>query len=613
VFEFQRRNPYLGPDGWPRSAHFLSEADVAALAADEFPAGTIRALRAAELSKHLLLLEALRRAVRQRPGSHGADLLEKASAVLSEVQARAPEVVAEVVALPHFGLWVASCLSQLRAGTMHDRKPASSREVGHLAAFAAVSALRIGYRFELAVPIRRGCVTFPALGAALVGRPTMSGWARVRLDRRGATVRSASRVVSLPTRAEPRARTADRAWRPAARLRAEVGGICLSAILETSDPFLTQLSPAAITRLRPPRIVWQQQIEAAWQILVSGNRAVAAGLAAVLTTLVPLEKPRTGDLISATSGWAWGAIAMSLPPEASVVAETLDHEFHHLVLAAAEDIVPLVREGDDRLYYAPWRDDPRPASSLLQGTYAHLGVAGFWRQRCLAELPRNQLQSEVRFVRARAAALEATRTLVNAQVLTATGRVLTLGMLRVLEAWRQEPVSSAAETIAAEISAEHRLRWRLAHRDPDTQAVDALARAWLAGPEQAVTGLLPPFAIAPYKHRLRLDLFRLLELRYRDPARFTRVLAEETHERTAALLTGHYAAARDGYLRLIASTGDRDAWVGLLLAEYRIAGVLEFSRERPEVIADVHDRIRALTGTPPDVAALTAWLGLGVR
>jgi hypothetical protein len=125
--------------------------------------------------------------------------------------------------------------------------------------------------------------------------------------------------------------------------------------------------------------------------------------------------------------------------------------------------------------------------------------------------------------------------------------------------------------------------------------------------------LLPPFAIAPYKHRLRLDLFRLLELRYRDPARFTRVLAEETHERTAALLTGHYAAARDGYLRLIASTGDRDAWVGLLLAEYRIAGVLEFSRERPEVIADVHDRIRALTGTPPDVAALTAWLGLGVR
>ena len=29
--------------------------------------------------------------------------------------------------------------------------------------------------------------------------------------------------------------------------------------------------------------------------------------------------------------------------------------------------------------YVPWRDDPRPASGLLQGVYAHLGIARFRR------------------------------------------------------------------------------------------------------------------------------------------------------------------------------------------------------------------------------------------
>jgi len=399
-------------------------------------------------------------------------------------------------------------------------------------------------------------------------------------------------------------------WRPAVQLKAVTDGICLRVILETSDPFLALLNQATIPRLRPSRTVWQQQIEGAWQILVRHDRMAAAALASVLTTLVPLDEPRTGDLVSATSGWAWGAIAMSLPADISLVAETLDHEFHHLILAAAEDLSPLVSQDDGRLYYAPWRDDPRPASALMQGTYAHFGVAGFWRRQRRTEPPGNHLRSEMKFVRAQHAALDAARMLADAGTLTASGKALTSGMLSRLESWRDEPVSAAAATAAAEIRSEHRLRWRLAHLHGDAQAIDSLARAWLAGELQTLTRPIPSYEVIPYTHRLRRDLFELLEMRYRDPLRFARVLNEEGFACPcdASLLKGEYAKARDGYVRLITSRGGRSAWVGLLLARQQAMGKLESSKDQPEIIADVYDRVLTLTGIPPDVDALIAWL-----
>ena len=45
-----------------------------------------------------------------------------------------------------------------------------------------------------------------------------------------------------------------------------------------------------------------------------------------------------GQPVTATSGWAWGAVLLSLPPDSLAFAEALTHEFHHLVLAAVEDM-----------------------------------------------------------------------------------------------------------------------------------------------------------------------------------------------------------------------------------------------------------------------------------
>ena len=230
--------------------------------------------------------------------------------------------------LPHVGLWAADCLARLRsgAGGRPGQRPPTCHDLGHLATFAAVSALQIGYPFELVLPMHRGLVSFPSVGAARLSRRDDCRWAVVTQDRR----------------------------------------------------FLGQLSLGAPPRGQALLSAWRSQVQAAWRLLVRYDRPVAAGIASMVRTLVPLQQPMPGRLISATSGWAWGAIALSLAPDTATMAEALDHEFHHLVLAGAEDVTPLVRDGNGHLYYAPWRDDPRPATALLQGSYAHFGVAGFW-------------------------------------------------------------------------------------------------------------------------------------------------------------------------------------------------------------------------------------------
>jgi len=595
---------------WRYGTHQLSETDVAALAIGDFQAQTVQVLRAAELSKHLLLLEAVRRTIWRRPNYEGARLVEKASRTLDEVQDRAPEVVAEILGLPHFGLWVARCLFHLRSRTRQELGPAWQREIGHLATFAAASALRIGYPFELIVPAQHGRVVLPTLGTALVGRPKSSVWAQIRLDRRGAVITSPSRSVSLPTCERTKTQSNNPGWQPAVELEAETDGVRLKVIFETEDPFLRLLSPAAVKPSLPVKAIWQQRMEDAWQILVGHDRRAASGLASVLTTLVPLREPESGDLISATSGWAWGAIAMSLPADASLAAETLDHEFHHLMLAAVEDLVPLVSEGDHGLYYAPWREDPRPASALLQGIYAHLGVAKFWRQRRRAESPPYQLRSEVKFIRSCRAALNAARTLADADVLTITGSDLISGMLEQLGSWKCERVSHVADSTEVEMSFEHHLRWRLAHCQPNVSAIDALAYAWLGDRNWPFSGPPPPSEVTPYYRRLTSDLSKLLDLRYCEPLRFAQLMEDEdsVHPCDVTLLTGDYAKAKDGYLQLISANGDRGAWVGLLLARYGLAGEMEAVADRPEIAVGAYEKIQALTGLPPDAEGLIAWL-----
>ena len=595
----------------------LATTDLAALAANEYPIDIVRRLRAAESGKHAFLVEVLRRAVRHAARDTNAEVLGAAVAVLAEMQAIAPGVVEDVLALPHVGFWAADCVSRLRGDQSLPGDPASRLDLAHVAGFAAVAALRARYPFEIAVPVRDGTVVLPTMGRVLIGHDDTSRWARVRLDGDRATVTAGSSTVDIPTEPADRPRPH---WIPVPRLLVHAQGLRLSVLLDASDPYLARLSPDTQGRRALDARVWQNRLQDAWDILVRHDRPAAGALAAALTTLVPLRVRAPDQPTSVSSGWAWGAIALSLPADALSLAEVLVHEFQHVVLSAVEDLTPLIDADDGQLYYAPWRDDPRPLRALLQGAYAYLGVSDFWYRLRQAGPSAQQLRSQVEFARRRESAFEATQTLAESLAFTESGRGFVTGMADRLSAWPTGGVSSQATAIAAELTLAHRLRWRLSHLRPDPVAVDTLAQAWIAGAPRRPAGPDPRSVLVPASNPLPNDLSGMLELRYRRHNRLPGRRRAPPAVGDVALLQGDNTRALLGYLARIAARGTpareapgRDAgqaWVGLILAWRRLA---EQTSDRPilrepELFAAVFARVRTLVGTVGDGRALIAWL-----
>ncbi|WP_246030087.1 aKG-HExxH-type peptide beta-hydroxylase [Saccharothrix variisporea] len=200
---------------------------------------------------------------------------------------------------------------------------------------------------------------------------------------------------------------------------------------------------------------WQEAIAGAWAILASDHEDVAAEFATAITALTPLDSPRSG-INSATHADAFGCIFLSLPEDPETTAMTLAHELQHTKLVALMDLFPLVTPDSGERFYAPWREDPRPAIGLLHGAYAHLGVAGFCRK----------VGRDVEFARWRSAALEVSNTLLASSALTDLGRDFVHGMASTLSSWCAEPVSEAARAQADLLAEEHRSRWLTFHHKP---------------------------------------------------------------------------------------------------------------------------------------------------
>jgi HEXXH motif-containing protein len=359
------------------------------------------------------------------------------------------------------GFWAAECLSRLRHYQEDPESAAaapSRRDLAQLASFAAVAALRAGLPCDLTLPLRGGALALPTLGVAHVQTHDGPRWARVRLDRDDATgtATAGSASVHLPTGPDAGSLPASAHWTPAPRLRVHAKGIGLDIVLDTSDPYLAQLGPVLPDLEAASLRAWQRRIQDSWGVLVRHSRPAARALAIGVTTLIPLQEHAPGQPSSASSGWAWGAIALSLPRDALSGAEALLHEFHHLVLSAIEDLVPLLGQDDGQLYYSPWREDPRPLRGLLQGAYAYLGVTEFWRRMRHVARPAERLRCQVEFARRRQNTMEAVRVLHESATLTEFGRIFVGRMQACVAAWQREDVPAEAAAMAAELVAEHR-------------------------------------------------------------------------------------------------------------------------------------------------------------
>jgi hypothetical protein len=179
---------------------------------------------------------------------------------------------------------------------------------------------------------------------------------------------------------------------------------------------------------------WTAELEAAWAILVRRHPWYGEAIGATIRTLVPLHPAADGRTVSSAARRAYGSIAASLPAEPVLLALTLVHEFLHVQLGALMDLVPLHRPDSGARFHAPWRPDPRPAGALLQGTYAHLGVADFWRTERAAGVDADG-RAEREFTLWRSHAAGAARSLTTSDELTPVGREFTTEMLAVLESW----------------------------------------------------------------------------------------------------------------------------------------------------------------------------------
>jgi len=444
------QNRALKGTGSEPGFHQLTRADLIALASGKFTGSLIGRLRTAELSKNVLLLEAVRREAVRSGSDEIIAIIDSAREVLRVAQISQPGIVARLFALPHFGLWVVECLMRLKNRT---EQPGAA-DIGHLAAFAAVAALRTRQQCHLRLPVRDGVVYLPTLGRITVPSGSGLSWADFFSDGHGATVVSGAWKMPLPA-GSPSGRN----WMPAYSVTARSQGLEIRLSLEDSDPFLSQLAPSPCPISPGLAQEWQQRLTETWELLTRYHRDVALGLAGTLTAIIPSSELERGQPVTATSGWAWGSVLLSLPPDKLSFAEALTHEFHHLVLAAVEDITTLIGVAHDDLCYAPWRDDPRPRSALLQGSYAFFGVAEFWLRQSHAGVCVSRQKAQAEFARRSENVADALSELRGWTGLTAAGHLFVGQMADQLAGLLAEPVDPPARAMARQVNSEHRAQW----------------------------------------------------------------------------------------------------------------------------------------------------------
>ena len=443
--------PAADPAGQPRSAHQLSGDQFDALASGYGDTAAIEQLVNGQRSRQRALLELLREhadADRDSAFNAGWEL----AAQLGRQHAHA---LAEVLAHPYARAWAERCLRAATAPGRGGSVPTDTRaglpaEAAHMAAIAAAAAIRAGVPAEIDVAVTGGYLHLPTLGRLRVGSELS---ATVTAADGGFEVRANSgkwHVQLAGAELNPD-------WQHVRELRSGD----FTVLLEDTDPYRDCHEwPAARRLSEREAAAWQDQFAVAWPLIERSFPGYLPGLTTGLSTLMPLVNDVPGREISAAARQAFGAVGAALPSEGSDLAQLMLHEFQHVKLYALFDLFDLCDPADQRLYYAPWREDPRPVEALLQGAYAHLAVTDFWRVRRHELSGPGALAAAERFARWRMLTAEAIDTLAKSGSLTKQGARFVAGMSATIEPWLAEPVPDSAAEAACEWSAKRRAMWQ---------------------------------------------------------------------------------------------------------------------------------------------------------
>ncbi|MCX4423510.1 HEXXH motif domain-containing protein [Streptomyces mirabilis] len=586
--------------------HHLSEPVLDALNSVTEDEEAVGFLLDAESSRRLLLLRAIREA------AVDADDVRRAWPLLEAAERADPAVFRTVLLDPQVGVWAASLLRRLSrpdpAATADE--PPLRVELGFLGQLAAAVFIAAGVDFRARVPVRDGRVFLPGLGRATVGGEP---WGTAEVWGQDGTIRVAAAdvTVTLPDDTENDVP----GWEGQRRLRAEHAGMRLTLTLDDLGPYAPVPALAVPGRLSSAQFAsWQNWFARMWPVLVNDHVVSARALTTGLRSVVPLPRGERLRARAASSSDAFGCLLLSQPDEDEDVLPAqlgvaVVHEFRHTLLNGLIFLMPLFEDCDE-LFYAPWRDDPRPLGGLVHGAYAFSGVAHYWRTRGAAGL------AGFEYALWRSAVRGVLGTLREHPTLTPLGHALVDSLDEQTTGWHAEPVGVREQRLAHLATVHHRATWRAHHLQVPTAHAEELAEAWSAGrPGHAVTRHPEP-ALRADPGACRLDTLALLaRLSLVAPGEFDALRAAEDPARTVpgvvpadlALVDGDATTAVKLYGEELSGPGARPAaWAGLGLAltecGERAAG--NALTERPELAL----AIGHVLPTPPDPVLLAHWL-----
>jgi HEXXH motif-containing protein len=409
-------------------------------------------LAAAERSKTMLMLRYLVVLVEETGHQHAA-AIRAAYQTLSRIHRLAPHAVEALLRQPAVGAWATETVRGLSGPSTDGASP------GRLVVLTAAAAIRARYPYQARVPLADGVLVIPSLGHAVLDDVADGEEAVINVTEDGAEVCAASSRVVIPNSLENTFK-----WRSLPVLTATADGVRFQAIVDDVDPYRFAHHPLSGGQLTASDLrSWHVVVSKAWQILVQHHRSVADELRTMIVALTPLERQNRLIGRSATAPDSFGCVALSEPTSALPLAITLVHELQHSKLAALLDLVDLVRPDSGARFYAPWRDDPRPAYALLHGAYAYLGVATFCRQQRHLSSADEAVSVHRDYVRWRDAVSDSTCVLLASGELTGLGRQFTESMLAAVDGWHGDCVPAVAQRLARVSAESHRSRWREDH------------------------------------------------------------------------------------------------------------------------------------------------------
>lgn len=550
----------------------------------------------------------------------------QAWALLCRVQRARPDAVDAVLRDPMVGVWALQLLRRLGRGAVAaPADPPLWADRAMLASLAASAAIRAGVRCVVKVPAREGRLWLPTLG--LTAKMARGDWAVVGVETgpHGTVVFGDSGSVRLP---DDLAAAAD-GWDPLplAEVPDELEGKRATVVLDHLSPYRDYRGLTDPVDFPPPlRKRWQRDLAEACELLRVHSPAAHRLVLGTVRSLVPVSAPDPSRPVSVSTPDAPGVVTMSLPNDVPAVAATLVHEASHQLMACVAHLVPLlrsVRDGPEPLFFAPWREDPRPLRGLLYGAQAFAAVTSFWQ----AYRPAGGMRADFEFAYHRWQLRTALAALHALGGLSPVGAHMVRELARRNTGWWTEPVTGEPARLAELCCRDLTAGWRGAHLGVARGDADALASCWLArrpAPARLPSGRLGVAAAlpaaAPSRAAGRLWLARL---RCTDPVAFADLYAGLARGNVpadgttpagltaadCALVAGDEAEARSGYRAAAADAGVHaprtDTWTGLGLVAAGPSGILA---TRPELVRALYAALLRRTARPPGPEELARWL-----